>query len=175
MEKLVATCDMILSILNPAAAVTKAREVAGAIKATGRKIALVDCNAISPQTVREIDWIIREVGGIFIDAGISRSPPRGNAKPRLYVSGPDAYLFTQITHPNLNVRIMSERAGDASAVKMCYASFTKGAVALALEQLIAARNLGVDQALEIDLKDSLGDVYDWLVARIPSTPPKAYR
>ncbi len=174
-EKLVATCDMVLSILNPGAALEKAREVAAAMKATGRRIAFADCNAVSPQTVREIDQLIRAAGGVFIDAGIIGPPPRGAGKPRIYVSGPDAYLFTQFNHPNLLVRVLSERVGDASGVKMCYGAMTKGVTALAVELLVAARKLGVEQALEQEFRESRSDVYDWQMKNIPVMPPKAYR
>ena len=70
---------------------------------------------------------------------------------------------------------MSERIGDASGVKMCYAAMTKGTTALAVELLVAARKLGVEQALEKELRDSRSDVFDWQMKNIPSMPPKAYR
>lgn len=175
MDRLVATCDMILSILNPGAAVDKAREVVAALGKTGKKTVFADCNAVSPQTGHEIDAIIRAAGGIFIDAGIIGSPPRGKSRTRLYVSGPDAALFTQISHPNLQVRVVSDRIGDASAVKMCYGAVTKGAVALGVELLIAARKLGVEQVLDAELRESLGDIHKWILDRTPTMPPKAYR
>ena len=114
-EKLVATCELVLSVINPGEALNVARQVAAAMRKTGRKIAFADLNAVSPQTAREADRMIREAGGMFIDGGIIGPPPRGEKdKPRIYVSGPDAYLFEQISHPNLQVRVMSERVGDAS-------------------------------------------------------------
>jgi len=120
--------------------------------------------------------MIRAAGGLFIDGGIIGPPPRGEKdRPRIYVSGPDAYLFEQIRHPNLQVRVLSERIGDASGVKMCYAAMTKGTTALAVELLVAARRLGVEQALEQELRDSRNDVFDWQMKSIPSMPPKAYR
>jgi 3-hydroxyisobutyrate dehydrogenase-like beta-hydroxyacid dehydrogenase len=174
-EKLVGTCDMILSILNPAAALDNAREIARAMSATGRKIVFVDCNAIAPQTGHEIDRIVRDAGGIFVDAGIIGPPPRGKAKTKLYVSGPDAALMSQIVDDQLQVRVIGERVGDASAVKMCYASITKGALALGMELLITARKLGVEQALEAEFKDSQPDMYEWVLSRSVTMPPKAHR
>src|SRR6185503_14602450 len=50
MEKLVATCDLVISVINPGEALTVARQVAAAMKKTGRKIAFADLNAVSPQT-----------------------------------------------------------------------------------------------------------------------------
>ena len=176
MEKLVATCELVLSVINPGEALNVAREVAAAMKKTARKIALADLNAVSPQTAREADRMIREAGGMFIDGGIIGPPPRGEKdKPRIYVSGPDAYLFEQINHPNLLIRVLSERVGDASGVKMCYAAMTKGTTALAVELLVAARKLGVEQALEKELRESRSDVFDWQMKNIAVMPPKAYR
>ena len=175
LEKLVSTCDAIFSILNPGAALDAARDVAAAMRAVKKRVVYVDCNAISPGTGREIERLIREAGGTFIDAGIIGSPPRGKTKTKLYVSGPDASLLTQIVDDQLLVRVVGERIGDASAVKMCYASLTKGSLALGMELLIAARKLGVEQALEAEFMDSQREMYESLVKRSATMPPKAYR
>ena len=176
MDQLVTTCELVISVINPGEALAVARRAAAAIKATGRKIAFADLNAVSPQTARDSDRLIREAGGMFIDGGIIGPPPRGEKdRPRIYVSGPDATLFGQINHSNLQVRVMSERVGDASGVKMCYAAMTKGTTALAVELLVAARKLGVEQALEKELRESRNDVFDWQVKTIAVMPPKAYR
>ena len=176
MEKLVATCELVLSVINPGEALNVARQVGAAMRKTGRKIAFADLNAVSPQTARDADRMIREAGGMFIDGGIIGPPPRGEKdKPRIYVSGPDAYLMEQIVHPNLLIRVLSERVGDASGVKMCYAAMTKGTTALAVELLVAARKLGVEQALEKELRESRNDVFEWQVKTIAVMPPKAYR
>jgi 3-hydroxyisobutyrate dehydrogenase-like beta-hydroxyacid dehydrogenase len=176
MEKLVATCDLVLSVINPGEALNVARQVAAAMRKTGRKIAFADLNAVSPQTARDTDRLIRDAGGMFIDGGIIGPPPRGEKdRPRIYVSGPDAYLMEQINHPNLLVRVLSERVGDASGVKMCYAAMTKGTTALAVELLVAARKLGVEQALEKELRESRNDVFEWQMRSIAVMPPKAYR
>jgi len=176
MEQLVATCELVISVINPGEALAVARKAAAAIRTTGRQIAFADLNAVSPQTARDTERLIRDAGGMFIDGGIIGPPPRGEKdRPRIYVAGPDAYLFGQISHPNLQVRVMSEHVGDASGVKMCYAAMTKGTTALAVELLVAARKLGVEQALEKELRESRNDVFDWQVRNIAVMPPKAYR
>jgi len=176
MEKLVAACELVLSVINPGEALNVARQVAAAMRKIGRRIAFADLNAVSPQTARDTDRLIRDAGGMFIDGGIIGPPPRGEKdRPRIYVSGPDAYLMEQISHPNLLVRVLSERIGDASGVKMCYAAMTKGTTALAVELLVAARKLGVEQALEKELRESRNDVFEWQMKNIAVMPPKAYR
>jgi 3-hydroxyisobutyrate dehydrogenase-like beta-hydroxyacid dehydrogenase len=175
MDALVSRCDMVWSILNPGAAIDKARETAAAIKATGKRITYVDCNAIAPSTAREIDGIIRDAGGDFVDAGIIGTPPRGNFRIRVLLCGPHARRLTDIRNDHLVIRVVSERIGDASAVKMCYGSITKGLVALGVELLMAGHRLGVHDALERELRDSVCDIYDWVLARSVTMPPKAYR
>jgi 3-hydroxyisobutyrate dehydrogenase-like beta-hydroxyacid dehydrogenase len=176
MGNLVATCDTLISVLNPAAALDKAREAAAAIGKAGRRVVYADWNAIAPQTAEEIDRTIRAAGGHFVDGGIIGPPPRGeNDRPRIYVSGAEAHLFAKLEHPNLKIRVLSERIGHASGLKMCYGAMTKGSTALAVELLVAARRLGVEQALENELKTSLRDLYEWQQKTIAVMPPKAYR
>jgi len=175
LAKLVETCDMLISVLNPGAAIDFAKNVATACKATGRKIVFADCNAIAPETMKEIADLITATGSICIDGGIVGPPPRGGAKMRLYVSGPDATLMNRINCPEITIKVAGEKIGDASAVKMCYAAFTKGSTALGVELLVAARKLGVEKTLEAELKGSQAEGYESLLNRSERMPFKAYR
>jgi len=175
LERMVAECDVILSIMNPAAAEDFAGTAAMAIAQSARKPLFVDCNAVSPATVQAMAREIAAAGGTLVDGGIIGPPPRGTAKPRLYVSGQDAARLTALETPQLIVRVVGERVGEASALKMCYGAMTKGATALALELLIAARHLGVEEPLERELLDTRREVYEWIIGALPVMPPKAYR
>jgi 3-hydroxyisobutyrate dehydrogenase-like beta-hydroxyacid dehydrogenase len=173
--RLVAECDVVLSIMDPGAALTFAREAADALRATGSHALIVDCNAVAPDTVREIAGVIEGAGGRFLDAGIIGPPPRGKAKANLYASGPGAADLEQLAGPQLVVHVISERIADAHALKMCYAALNKGTQALWLEVLIAAQRLGVDGLLEQQVRQSRADHYDWALRQFPILPPKAYR
>jgi 3-hydroxyisobutyrate dehydrogenase-like beta-hydroxyacid dehydrogenase len=174
--ELVRTCDLLISVVSPGIARQIAEEVAAAMRESGRRVAFADVNAISPQLARDEERIICDAGGLFIDGGIVGPPPRGEkARPKLYVSGPDAPLFEQIQHPNLQVRVLSERAGDASALKMCYAAMTKGVTAVTLELLIAAHDLGVEAAVERELRDSRPDVLEWQMGNFATVPARSGR
>lgn len=175
LDKLVATCDVLLSILNPAAALDNARAAAAAMRATGKRPLFVDCNAVAPQTMGDIAAVIGEAGAECVDGGIIGPPPRGKAGMRLYVSGPHAARLQALQTGGITVRVLGERIGDASAIKMCYASYTKGAVALGLEMLMAARRLGVEDALDRELRESAADNRQWILGRCTAMPPKAYR
>jgi 3-hydroxyisobutyrate dehydrogenase-like beta-hydroxyacid dehydrogenase len=175
LENLVKECDMVLSVLDPGAAVNNAKSVAAACKATRRKIVFVECNAIAPNTMHEITGILQGVGCTVVDAGIAGPPPRNGAKQRFYVSGPNASLMNRINCEQIQVRVAGEKIGDASAVKMCYAALTKGTTALGTELLIAARKLGVDKVLENEFKGSQADKYEALLKGTAGMPFKAYR
>ncbi len=175
LEKLSERCEVILSVMNPGSAPAFAEELAQALRTTGRKPLVVDCNAIAPATMEAVNATVTAAGGRCLDAGIIGPPPRGAAAMSLYVSGPGASDLEQLATPQIKVTVMSERIGDASAIKMCYGAFNKGLQAMALELLIASRRLGVDSLLEQQLKQSRGDVYDWIIGALPVMPPKAYR
>jgi 3-hydroxyisobutyrate dehydrogenase-like beta-hydroxyacid dehydrogenase len=175
LEHLVSECDVILSVINPGAAVDFARDVAAALRSTGRHILIVDCNAIAPDTVHEVARIIEAAGGRFLDGGIIGPPPRGKARANLFVSGPGAKDLEAIGGPQLVMQVVSERLGDASAVKMCYAALNKGTQALWLEVLMAAQRLGVAELVDQQLRQSRADLLDWAYSQYPKMPPKAYR
>ena len=173
--RLVAECDVVLSIMDPGAAVDFARVAADALRATGRHTLIVDCNAIAPDTVREIAALIEQAGGRFLDAGIIGPPPRGSAKTNLYVSGAGATDLEQLAGPQLIVHAIGAGIADASALKMCYGALNKGTQALWLEVLITAQRLGVAGLLEQQLRQSQAERYGWALGQFPILPPKAYR
>lgn len=176
LEGLVAACDMIVSVVSPGLAPELAGQVAAAMRTTGRGIAFADLNAISPGTALDEDRVIRAAGGTFIDGAIIGPPPRGEQdRPRIYVSGPAASLFEQIRHPNIPVRRLSDRVGDASALKMCYGAMTKGTTAIMLELLLAAHELGVEEAVVRELRESRSDVFEWQMRSVGAMPSKARR
>jgi 3-hydroxyisobutyrate dehydrogenase-like beta-hydroxyacid dehydrogenase len=175
LARLVAECDVVLSVMNPGAALDFAREAAIALRDSGRHTLIVDCNAISPNTVHEIAGLIESAGGRFLDAGIIGPPPRGEAKTNLYVSGPGAADLEPLAGPQLTVHVVSERIGDASALKMCFGALNKGTQALWLEVLIAAQRLAVTELLEQQLRQSRAELHEWALRQFPAMPPKAYR
>ncbi len=146
-DVLVDQADIVLSILVPAAAPEAATLVAQALTRTNADLLYVDCNAIAPQTAIEIGRKITDAGGIFVDASIIGGPPRGEYTPRMYVSGEGNGKLALLNDYGLNIISLSDRVGDASSLKMCYAASTKGSTALYVTLMAAARALGVDEAL----------------------------
>lgn len=139
MAELVRQSDAVLSITTSEAATGVCQEVAQAMQATGRRLLFAECNAIAPQKARQMEPVITQAGGRFVDASIIGSPPRGGKSPRFYASGPHAGEMEGLKEFGLDVRNLGPDIGQASGIKMCYAAMTKGSAALYTELLMAPR------------------------------------
>lgn len=173
---LVEEADMLLSILRPDRAIALAERFAGPVRASGKKLLFVDCNAVAPETARRIGQIVAAAGGRFVDAGIIGAPPRADAQgPRFYASGAEAAEFARLSRHGLDVRVIGAEPGQASALKMCYAAMTKGVTAIQTQAFVAGRALGVEAALREEMKLSQAQMLRRAEAAVPDMPPKAYR
>lgn len=173
---LVRAADVLFSIVPPAEAPGLARRIATALRGAGTPLVYVDCNAIAPHTTCEIGDVVAAAGAVFVDGGIIGPPPKvGGTTTRLYVSGPQAGQVAQLARPGLDIRPVDGAPGAASALKMCYASMTKGMMALATQALVSAETLGVSQALRAEMTLSRADVLADIDRNLPRVPPKAYR
>jgi 3-hydroxyisobutyrate dehydrogenase-like beta-hydroxyacid dehydrogenase len=91
---------------------------------------------------------IAEAGGAgYVDGGIIGPPPLAPGNTRLYLSGPRACEVQALfAGTDVDARVVPP-PGTASAVKMAYASWTKGSAALLLAARALARAEGVEPVL----------------------------
>lgn len=174
LEELVRQSDMVLSVLVPAEARGLAEALTQAMRRAGARPVFVECNAIAPQTVREIEATVRAAGAPFIDAGIIGGAPRPGYSPHIYCSGPDTAPLLALRSCGLEIRDLGPEVGRASGLKMCYAASTKGTTALWTEILTAARSLGLEEALRAEWGPE-HPVVRQQAAAIPSMPRRARR
>jgi len=172
---LVREADALLAILVPDRAHELATRIAQVLREHPTDLLYVDCNAIAPQSVRRIAELVEGAGARFVDAGIIGPPPRDASSPRFYASGRHAGEFTQFREHGLDVRLVGDQPGQASALKMCYAALTKGTCALMTQLCIAAERLDVAEALDKELAFSQPHHFEWLRRWIPAMVPKAHR
>jgi 3-hydroxyisobutyrate dehydrogenase-like beta-hydroxyacid dehydrogenase len=174
--KLAADADFVLSIIPPGQAAAFAERMAPALRQSNRRPLFADCNAVSPQTVRRVEALIAPSGCPFVDAGIIGGPPReGEEGPRFYASGPHAASFAALRDCGLDVRLVEGVIGTASALKLSYASLTKGLTALGAVMMLGAERAGVAAALGRELGASQPALKSWLERQVPRMYPKAYR
>jgi 3-hydroxyisobutyrate dehydrogenase-like beta-hydroxyacid dehydrogenase len=132
----------------------------------------VDANAISPATTRRIGATFER----FVDGGIVGGPPSSTDGPRLYLSGEHAQAAAELfAGTPVDARVLSERAGDASALKMAYAAWTKGSAALLLAIREVARTEGVEEALLEEWRESIPELEARLAVAGRSAAAKGWR
>jgi 3-hydroxyisobutyrate dehydrogenase-like beta-hydroxyacid dehydrogenase len=175
LENLVRKVDLVLSILDPDAAVGAAQRTAAAMQSAGATPLYADCNSIAVQSARKIGEILAAVGAPFAEASIIGAPPRVPNRTRIYTSGPHAADFAQLKQFGLDVRTLGPEAGKAKAIKICYATITKGTQALFTESFVSAKRLGVFDVLTAELEGSQKALLKYAQDGLQQMPPKAHR
>jgi 3-hydroxyisobutyrate dehydrogenase-like beta-hydroxyacid dehydrogenase len=146
LEELVSSSDLIVAVCPPDAATALAQSVA----ATRFGGIYVDANAVSTGTARQVAAIVEKAGARFVDGGIIGPPAHRPGTTRLYLSGAEASTVVGAFEGGvLQAIAIDPRPGAASALKMCYAAWTKGSAAL----LTAIRALAVAEGVEAALID----------------------
>ena len=175
LEELVEQSDLVMSMTVSAAVPSLCREVAEAIKATGSDTLFAECNAIAPQLTRELEPVITDAGGRFVDVSIIGGPPRPGYSPHFYTSGDYATEFEGLNNFGLEVLKLDGEIGRASGIKMCYAAMTKGTSALYSELLMAAELMGLTEPLLAEFSGGQSAVLQRMERNIPTVPPRARR
>ena len=163
-DAVLAEAELVFSIVPPHAA------SAVAASAAGFGGPFVDANAISPMTVRGL------APARLVDGGIVGPPPLERGMTRLYLSGDGsdevAGLFAGSM---LDARVVSGDIGAASALKMTYAAWSKGAAALALAIRAVAQSANVEEALLAEWRESAPELHDRLARAERSADEKGWR
>ena len=144
LAKLCLISEIIVSVCPPHAS----EDVAQSVIEHGFKGYYLDANAISPQRTIRINQMMDANGIHFIDGGIIGGPAWTPKETWLYLSGKDAKVIADcfINGP-LETQIIGDEIGKASALKMCYAAYSKGTTALLTAILATAESLGVRDEL----------------------------
>jgi len=133
--------EAVVSVCPPGAALEQARWV----RDSGYSGPYLDANAVSPTTARAISLV---AGPLFVDGGIIGPPARQPGTTRLYLSGSMAEeAATWFAAGPLQAVTVGADPGSASALKMCYAAYTKGLSALLLNVRALAESEAVTPAL----------------------------
>jgi 3-hydroxyisobutyrate dehydrogenase-like beta-hydroxyacid dehydrogenase len=136
------TCSILISVCPPHAA----EDVAQQVVDHGFRGLYLDANAISPKKAILIGEMLASAGISFVDGGIIGGPAWTPGETWLYLSGKDAdtkRIADCFSAGPLEASVIGEEIGKASAIKMCYAAYTKGTTALLSAILALAEVNGV--------------------------------
>lgn len=170
LDALVREADLVLSILDPAKAVTVAGEIARAMQAANATPAYADCNATSPATAGELHDIIAGAGAKFVDVGIIGGAPQEGRYPMFCTSGPDAALMDELDGKAVKTLNVGPDIGQGSAIKICNGAWNKGAFALYTAVMTAAEHYGFTEHLRPRLPGSQAGTVDKIDAAITRLP-----
>jgi 3-hydroxyisobutyrate dehydrogenase-like beta-hydroxyacid dehydrogenase len=155
LARAVQAADIVFSVCPPHAAM----ELARAVAACGFGGIYIDANAVSAETTRALGLLVEAAGADYVDAGIIGPPPNPGASVRLYLCGSRAAEIVPLFEGCIMRAIALEGpVGAASALKVCYAAWNKGATALLAGIRALAGQEGVDAALLAEWNISLPEI-----------------
>ena len=138
------SCEIIFSICPPHVA----EEVANSVIEHKFNGYYLDANAISPQRAIKIGQMMETAGIHFVDGGVIGGPAWKPKETWLYLSGKYAKVIADCFMKGpLETKITGDEIGKASALKMCYAAYSKGTTALLAAILATAESLDVREEL----------------------------
>lgn len=168
LESLVTSADAVMAVCPPGAAL----EVAEQVSVFGFDGMYVDLNAVAPASARAIGGFFTR----FVDGGIVGPPPASPGDTRVYLSGEDAALVARLFAGSaVDARVIGSKPGQASAVKMAYAAWTKGSSALLLSAAALATSEGVIDELLDEWDMSIPDLRERLERVSARIGGKAWR
>jgi 3-hydroxyisobutyrate dehydrogenase-like beta-hydroxyacid dehydrogenase len=144
LARAVEEAEFVFSICPPHGALDLAEEIAE----LGFDGLYVDGNAISPDTAREVGARVEAAHARFVDGGILGPAPVKAGTTRFYLSGPKAKDVAALFKGSFVMAIaLDGPVGAASSLKVCYAAWNKGSIALLTAVRALAKHEGVDAAL----------------------------
>ncbi len=181
LEELVQECDLLISVVVPAAALQVAESLAKAVDAVQRLncstygLLFVEANSISPQSKKRISDILSQRNIRCIDAAYFGPNNRIGQKNVLALSGLASHEAAYFLRPIVDVRITGKKVGDACELKMAMTIITKALPALFLEMVCASAAHGhLDSSLEL-MRRLYPGILEFLERTLPTYPAHVAR
>jgi 3-hydroxyisobutyrate dehydrogenase-like beta-hydroxyacid dehydrogenase len=151
--EVVASAELILSVVTADQALTAARAAASHVAAGAL---YCDMNSVAPQTKRAAAAAIEDAGGHYVDIAVMAPVhPAGLSVPLMLSGTRAADAAERLRALGFSrLEIIGDQVGAASTVKMVRSVMVKGMEALSAECLIAAELAGVRDAVLASLDAS---------------------
>ncbi|MGN6467803.1 MAG: DUF1932 domain-containing protein [Rhizobiaceae bacterium] len=116
---------------------------------------VIDLNSVSPERKRETAEEVTNAGAAYLDMAVMAPVhPRGHRTPVLLAGAPAEWLATAMAALGFDLRVVGDRAGAATAIKMVRSVFVKGLEAITVEALLAAEASGCFEEIFASLSSS---------------------
>ena len=174
LENAINNSQLLISILVPSEALGLSEKLAKLDSKTKNSILFADLNAIAPNTTIKMENNLKNTKIDFVDGGIIGGPPKDTNFPRVYISGSNSNKLAELNNKGMEIIDMGGNIGDASAIKMAYASITKGYSSLLLGAMFLAIKSNNYDLLIKEIESSQPNVFKDL-NNLNSIPSKAHR
>ena len=150
--------DFVIAAVTASQALAVAQEAAEHIRPGS---IYLDLNSASPGTKQRCAALIEGKGAHYVEAGVMTSvPPYGIKVPMLLGGVRAAELAAILEGWGMDAKVVSEKLGVASAIKMCRSVMIKGLEALVIESYATARSYGVEDHVLPTLAETFPGI-DW--------------
>ncbi|WP_213881316.1 DUF1932 domain-containing protein [Pseudomonas sp. dw_358] len=151
-EAAVRDVQLIISAVTAASALNVAQQIAPFLR-SGQ--VFMDINSVAPTTKQAASASIEQGAGRYVDAAVMAPVPPQRLQTPILLGGALAEdLAGWLVPLGFNVRVVADRVGVASAIKMCRSIMIKGLEALTTECLSTARHYGAEEAVLASLHKS---------------------
>ena len=175
LSAVVREADVVLSVVPPDAAESVAAEIVDCAERSSSTPLVADLNAIAPGTARQIGDRVNAAGCEYVDGSISGPPPWRGRTTRVYLSGARAGDVAALPFDGVDVILVGDEVGSASAVKMSTASVYKGSTAVLAQALLSAARFGVLEHVLDDLRLGAPETVAGVERRLAMSAAKADR
>jgi 3-hydroxyisobutyrate dehydrogenase-like beta-hydroxyacid dehydrogenase len=166
----IAGAQLVICAVTAASAAEAAGSAAAALQ-PGQ--VFLDINSVSPAVKHANARTVEPSGADYLDAAVMAPVPSQRLAVPMLLGGPRAAGAAEALRSlGMQARVISDRVGVASAVKMCRSIVIKGLEALVVESLFAARRFGAEEEVLASLEQTFphmgweGALPDYLVSRV---------
>ena len=165
----IAGARIVISAVTAASSIDVAREAAATL-VPGQIFA--DLNSVSPGTKQASARLIEAARGHYVDVAVMAPvPPYGLKVPILLGGAAARDLAARLAPAAMNLEVVADAVGTASAIKMCRSVMIKGIEALVVECMLGARRYGVEDRVLASLEETFPQMKwderaDYLVSRV---------
>ena len=158
MAALCANANLLVSAVTASNTLAVAEEAARHVRPGA---VFLDLNSASPGTKQRAAQALDAAGAHYVEAGVMTSvPPYGIRVPMLLGGTHAATLSATLAGWGMDTKVVSEKIGVASAIKMSRSIMIKGLEALVVESYTNARRYGVEDHVLPTLKETFPQI-DW--------------
>lgn len=158
LNDLLARADIVISAVTAGEDSAVADEAARTIRPG---TFFLDFNSVSPGVKAHGSKVIDAAGGRYVEAGVMAPiAPYGVRVPMLLGGVHAGDLVGALTALGFDAKVVSDRIGVASAIKMCRSVVIKGMEALLVESFATARFYGVEDHVLASLRETYPQM-DW--------------